>query len=128
MELYVGGISQGKLKFVLQKKRITYSNKLISEGADCTVEDMLLKPIINQFHQFIRRLINDNGNVEEFIDKLIMVNLSVIIICNEVGYGIVPTDKEDRVYREAVGRSCCKLAEHADTVERIICGMGQRIK
>lgn len=128
MELYVGGISQGKLKFVLQKKGITYSNKLISEGADCIVEDMLLKPIINQFHQFIRRLLNDNCDVEEFIDKLIMVNPSVIIICNEVGYGIVPTDKEDRVYREVVGRSCCKLAEHADIVERIICGMGQRIK
>ena len=128
MELYIGGISQGKLKFVLQKNGITYSNKLICEGADCTEEDMLLKPIINQFHQFIKRLVNDNVNVEEFIEKLIMVNPSVIIICNEVGYGIVPTDKADRVYREAVGRSCCRLAEHADMVERIICGMGQRIK
>ena len=35
---------------------------------------------------------------------------------------------EEREYRERVGRLLIRLAEEAETVERIICGMGQKIK
>ena len=35
---------------------------------------------------------------------------------------------QEREYRERVGRLLIRLAEEAETVERIICGMGQKIK
>ena len=47
---------------------------------------------------------------------------------DEVGCGIVPLSREDRDYREAVGRAGQKLAEAAREVWRIQCGIPVRIK
>ena len=46
----------------------------------------------------------------------------------EIGCGVVPMDKKQILYREAVGRSCCILAERAERVTRVICGIGVIIK
>lgn len=50
------------------------------------------------------------------------------VICDEVGCGVVPIDPADRAWREAVGRLCCLLAERADVVVRVCCGIPQAIK
>lgn len=50
------------------------------------------------------------------------------VSCDEVGCGVVPMDKKQILYREAVGRSCCILAERAERVTRVICGIGVIIK
>ena len=42
--------------------------------------------------------------------------------------GIVPIDSFEREYRERTGRILVKLAEQADEVVRVVCGIGQRIK
>lgn len=36
--------------------------------------------------------------------------------------------KNERIYREKTGRLQCMLAQKADEVIRVICGVGQRIK
>ena len=51
-----------------------------------------------------------------------------VITCDEVGCGVVPLDRADEDYREAVGRLCCALAEDADAVVRVIAGVPQWIK
>ena len=51
-----------------------------------------------------------------------------VIICDEVGSGIVPLDSFEREYRERLGRLLCEIAAKAERVERIVCGIGQRIK
>ena len=48
-----------------------------------------------------------------------------IVIATEVGGGVVPTDPEEREAREAAGRLSCLLAERADTVVRVYCGLPQ---
>ena len=50
------------------------------------------------------------------------------VIANEVGGGIVPADPEERIKREAAGRLSCLLAERADTVIRVCCGLPQVLK
>ena len=55
-------------------------------------------------------------------------NPDCIIICDEIGNGIVPMDPFERVYRERTGRILISLAENAEEVERIICGIPQKIK
>ena len=47
---------------------------------------------------------------------------------DEVGNGIVPIDFLEREYRERTGRILVKLANQADEVVRVICGIGQKIK
>ncbi|MBP6421033.1 MAG: bifunctional adenosylcobinamide kinase/adenosylcobinamide-phosphate guanylyltransferase, partial [Agathobacter sp.] len=42
--------------------------------------------------------------------------------------GIVPLDSFEREYRERLGRLLCEIAAKAERVERIVCGIGQRIK
>lgn len=136
MELYIGGISQGKLVYVLQKYQINKDSPLLCDGAICSKEDILTKPYINHFHEFIRRLLQEQeskegvktGYIEEFLSEFFDKNPKAVVISNEVGYGIVPMDRKDRIYRETVGRSLCKIAERSIRVERIICGLGTVIK
>ena len=37
-------------------------------------------------------------------------------------------DRADRDWRELVGRVCCELAEQAEAVYRVRCGLGVRLK
>ena len=62
--------------------------------------------------------------VMDYIEK----NPDAIIICDEVGNGIVPVDQFERTYREQVGRILIEVAKKAERVERVTCGLGQRIK
>ena len=50
------------------------------------------------------------------------------VIAAEIGAGIVPMDPEERRKREAAGRLACLLAERADTVIRVCCGLPQVLK
>lgn len=51
-----------------------------------------------------------------------------IVICNEVGSGIIPLSVEDRTAREETGRLCTRLAGEADAVIRMVCGIPTVIK
>ena len=51
-----------------------------------------------------------------------------VVICCEVGCGIIPIDRDEESYRESVGRLCCMLAEKADCVVRVVAGIPQIIK
>ena len=46
-----------------------------------------------------------------------------VVISTEVGGGVVPADAAERVAREVAGRLACLLAERADTVVRVFCGL-----
>lgn len=51
-----------------------------------------------------------------------------IVVANEVGAGVVPIAKEERLFREAVGRALCIVAQESESVTRCVCGIGVRIK
>ena len=46
-----------------------------------------------------------------------------VVSCCEVGNGIVPIDPNERAWRERVGRTLNIVAERADTVVRMVCGI-----
>lgn len=50
------------------------------------------------------------------------------VTANEVGCGVVPIDPEQRQFRERAGRLSCLLAQRADTVIRVCCGLPQVLK
>ena len=70
----------------------------------------------------------EGKSTDTLIDSLYDINPEIIIICDEVGSGIVPLEKEDRIYREAVGRVLCSAVKKAVHVERVTCGIGQCLK
>ena len=46
-----------------------------------------------------------------------------VVIATEVGGGVVPVDPEERAAREAAGRLSCLLAQRAEKVVRVFCGL-----
>ena len=50
------------------------------------------------------------------------------VIATEIGGGVVPTDREEREARERAGRLSCLLAERAEAVVRVFCGIPTVIK
>ena len=51
-----------------------------------------------------------------------------VVIATEVGGGIVPMDADQRRAREQAGRLACLLAERADTVVQLFCGIPMALK
>ena len=64
-------------------------------------------------------------NLEALADRLAGRQ---VVIATEIGGGVVPTDPAERERREAAGRLSCLLAERADTVVRVCCGLPQLLK
>ena len=46
-----------------------------------------------------------------------------VVIATEVGGGVVPVDPDERAAREAAGRLGCLLAQRAERVVRVFCGL-----
>lgn len=68
----------------------------------------------------------DPGEIPALADQL--AGTYDIVIAAEVGSGIVPVDKSEREARENAGRLSCALAERADTVVRMCCGLPEVLK
>ena len=51
-----------------------------------------------------------------------------VVTCCEIGNGIVPLDPVERAWRERVGRTLNILAERADSVVRMVCGIPVTLK
>lgn len=127
MELYIGGYAQGKLEYVLIKNGLESKN--VADGAFEELEVLgPEKKIINHFHEWFLLKLQQKEEPEKAIEQILSKRRDLIIISNEVGCGIVPMEEEQRQYRERLGRCLCDIAKKADRVERIICGLGQRIK
>lgn len=101
MEVYVGGRAQGKLDYVRgrypEKGRIVF-------GESAGVEDCLGAEIIEHFHLFVKGFGGNSEKAFEAVGRILEGNPQVIILCDEIGCGIVPMEKEEREYRELVGR------------------------
>lgn len=111
MRLVIGGTGQGKRDYVMKTMSGT--------GSPAIFPDL---------HLFIRTCMEEGRDPEPEILEFIEKNPDGIIICAEVGNGIVPLDPFEREYRERCGRILIRLAKEAEEVERVICGIGQRIK
>lgn len=120
MKLYIGGFGQGKAAFVKRTENITE----LFEGGQDNIKLIKNYKAINKLNLLIKRLLKEKADVIGFVESL----EAEVIICDEVGNGIVPIEKEEEEYREYVGRSCCILAEKSESVIRIFCGVGQVIK
>lgn len=127
MKLVIGGTAQGKLEYVLLKYDL--QKNMVWDG--CIQNDIERKErlvIINHFHQWVKNRMISGGCPEDEIMSFLDCNEDCIIICDEIGNGIVPIEPFEREYRERVGRILVQLAKRAEEVERIICGIGQKIK
>ena len=124
MEMIIGGAYQGKKK----KKKKEYPLLNWADGDKVTEEELMRAQGVTDFQKYIRRELEKERDVSELAEQIILKNPDVILVSQEVGYGVVPVDAFDRKYREAVGRVCTKLAAYSHKVTRVVCGIGTVIK
>lgn len=127
MRLVIGGYAQGKLDYVLRRYQL--QGDRVWDGVLPEEKNLQTKTVvINHFHHWVKKRIQEGGCPEEEIRTFLKSCKDCIIICDEIGNGIVPMDGMERQYRERVGRILVQLAGEAQEVWRILCGIGQKIK
>ena len=120
IKLYIGGAGHGQE--IIAEKETGIKPVL------CRVEEAFAEPGIDQFHLLTKQVLKEGGSAQEFAARLVKENPDAVICCDEIGSGIHPLEKEDRIWREETGRALCILAEGADSVVRVFCGIPQKIK
>ena len=83
--------------------------------------------IHNHYHLTVREQLAQGMEPSAEAAKLLNQR-NLVVICDEVGCGIVPVSAEERRFREACGRVQCLLAESAEEVVRVTCGLGMVLK
>ena len=126
MKFITGGAYQGKAEIAC--KLFGISADEIINGSDCTIEEALSAVCIRDYHRLVSRLMDMNTDPIEFTQRICRENSSCVIIMDEIGCGIVPMEKRERIYRENVGRCGCIIAAESDTVVRVICGIAEFLK
>lgn len=114
MILVVGGMASGKRSYV--QTRFGYGPH---QMADATLDE---KPVVYNLQDFVR---GEPGRAMEYLESLCQKH---VVICNEVGSGVIPITPEDRAWREATGRLCNALAREAEQVVRLVAGVPAVIK
>lgn len=153
MLLVIGGSFQGKLEYVKEQYKNTGRELLSEEIADGDSLALRLSDdkwqqikVVHGLHLFVYQQLKKQleavkagsaaiplpdalaAACERQLKELLAANAELVLICDEVGYGIVPLDETERCYREAVGRLLCSLAKQADGMVRIVGGLPIRIK
>ena len=127
MKLVIGGYAQGKCNYVLQGYDMEMVEIWDGEIPENTVISKEIV-VINHLHNWIRERIAQGECPEEEIFAFVEKYPDCVLISDEIGNGIVPIEAFEREYRERVGRILVELAKRAEEVERVICGIGQKIK
>ncbi|MCL2750295.1 MAG: bifunctional adenosylcobinamide kinase/adenosylcobinamide-phosphate guanylyltransferase [Coriobacteriia bacterium] len=114
MILIIGGIGSGKRSFVMQE--LGYAE------ADISADPLDSSPVLYGLQNLIRK----KGALSDEL-KAQLLNKKVVI-CDEMGSGVVPLDEQERNWRDEVGRAQVSLAAEASMVIRLVCGIPQIIK
>lgn len=113
MILVVGGAGSGKLDYV--KNTLGYT---AADIADAVLDN---RPVLNRLHDLLR----ENKADAQFFERICAKD---VVLCNEVGCGVVPISADERAWRDTVGRVSAQLAGRADMVVRLCCGIPMTIK
>ena len=113
MVLILGGVGAGKT---------AYARSLGYTDADFTTDVSDEKPVLVGLEALVRR---DPEQADALLLPLLQKEL---VLCCEVGSGVIPLERQDRVWRDAAGRLCVRLAKEASAVVRVVAGIPVVIK
>ena len=124
MEMIIGGAYQGKAAYA----KAQFPDVDWKFGGEITEEELLKAAGVLGLQEYIRKALKAGEDLTGLAEKLAQQDPDVILVSEEVGYGIVPADAFERQYREAVGRVCTALAAKSRRVTRVVCGIGTVLK
>jgi hypothetical protein len=126
MELIFGGAYQGRLEYAKSEYNLTDED--IFFCSDDRAEIDISKPAVYCIEKFLLACIRAGLDpAEEFAD-IYDALADKIVICTDISQGIVPVDRELRMWREAAGRAMVRMAKDAQTVTRVFAGLPLALK
>lgn len=131
MYLVIGGSYQGKLDWALRE--FALAREQVADGAALDWQGGLAAvvsgaAVLDDLEVLLARMQQAGLAQQEIMAQVAGLPEDMVVICDEVGGGLVPLDAAGREYREIVGRVCCELAARARGVVRIYCGLPQVLK
>ena len=123
MVLIIGGAYQGKLDYAKEEYGLTDRDVFTCEEGSTAVG--FDEKIVDHFERYVLALIKAGQVPERAVGMQLRANRykDRIIICDDISQGVVPMDKTERAWREGVGRTMVKVAQQADKVVRVFCGI-----
>lgn len=122
MVLITGGRAQGKLDYV--RRALGLSDADVARDA----ESARTARVFDNCTRWVKECLTAGTDPEKEMDELLADNPGLVLIFEEIGCGVVPLDPDERLWRERVGRMTCRLAERAERVERVLCGLPMTLK
>ncbi len=130
MRLITGGRYGGKLDYAIKTYGIR--EKEVLDMAALPAPDIRKKMdgYDNLYHleSFVRSALEYGLDPARIIEEYIMLHPDCIIICDEIGSGIIPEAAEDDEWREITGRIMCTLAKRAGGLTRVTFGMAEELR
>ena len=128
MILVTGGAYQGKLDYAKEAYGLTDDDVFTCEEGSTAVG--FDEKIVDHFERYVLALIKAGQVPEKAVGMQLRANRykGRIIICDDISQGIVPMDATERAWREGVGRTMVKIAQQADKVVRVFCGIPEIVK
>lgn len=122
MVLIVGGKAQGKLDYV--KRVLGVPEEAVARDADAA----RTARVFDGCAGWVRLRLRAGADPDAEMDALLEENPGLVLLFDEIGCGVVPVEREERLWRETVGRMTCRLARRAERVERVLCGLPMTLK
>jgi adenosyl cobinamide kinase/adenosyl cobinamide phosphate guanylyltransferase len=113
MILVIGGAASGKRSYA---RSLGYGDE---QMADALLDD---RPVVFNVQDMVTASLEDAPSL---LEPLLTKEL---VLCNEVGSGVIPANRTEREGREATGRLCNQLAQQAEKVVRLVAGIPSVIK
>ena len=128
MILITGGAYQGKLDYAKEEFGLTDDDVFTCEETSTAVG--FDEKIVYHFERYVLALIKAGQVPEKAVGMQLRANRykGRIVICDDISQGLVPMEQAERAWREGVGRTMVKMAEQADKVVRVFCGIPEVIK
>ncbi len=112
-----GGLYQGQIEYVKEH----YSEAHWMEEIDDIEENKV--NVIFPAEQFFADL------SDEQVEKLLKnFEGRLVIAGNEIGMGVVPIEKEQRLHRDKIGWHYQNIAKHSDRITRCFMGLSEELK
>ena len=131
MILVFGGAYQGKTEYA-QGLCGAAKDKADHEAEICDLtnggEPDFTKEIITGLDAFASRCVQEGVSPADYFRERRAQWEHCVLVATDISQGVVPIDAELRAAREANGRLLIYLAEEAEQVHRVFCGIGKRIK
>lgn len=126
MIMIIGGAFQGKNAYI--HKKFGFLAEDIIDGESCIFNEIFAAKCVKNFHLLVKRMLAEKIDVIDFTESFCTKNPDAVVVIDEIGCGIIPLEKSERVWREMTGRAGCIIAEKSASVIRINCGIPVIIK